>query len=181
VYRRFEDGNFRLVQSRFEMDRLLEVPLSDQLADESVTAAIPFSDPTEASSLLPLESLQSPLANISLQDGQQISAVGAAAAIAVPVDQLTLQYSEVGVDGEVVALLQGLLPLTHANSSAVHMSVLSTVTVDREGQVNTSAIDPSSVQQPDLQRVVSEVLGEDSLLFAPVNLPGIASVADTDS
>ena len=173
------------------MERLLEVPLSDQIAEETLTTSAPFNGPTEDASLVRIESDQMPLAGIAVNEGPRDSAVRGVA-VAVPVHHLALQYPGVAVDGDVVALLEGLLPLAPAPArpSAMHMPVrmpvlsgvaISVDSVDGVDEMDASAVDPSSVHQPDLQRVVSEVLGEDSLLFAPVALPGIAAGPDADA
>lgn len=173
------------------MERLLEVPLSDQIAEETLTTCAPFNGPTEDASLVRIESDQLSLAGIAVNEKPRDSAVGGVA-VAVPLHHLTLQYPGVAVDGDVVALLEGLLPLasSSAHSSAMQVPVrvpvlsgvgISVDSVDGEDEMDASAVDPSSVQQPDLQRVVSEVLGEDSLLFAPVALPGFALGLDADA
>ena len=169
------------------MERLLEVPLSDQVAEETLTTSGPFNGSTEDAPLVRIESDEVPLAGISVNEGPRHSAVRAVT-VAVPVHHLALQYPGVAVDGDVVALLEGLLPLAPApaHRSAMQVPVLSGVaisvdSVDGEGEMDASSVDPSSVHQPDLQRVISEVLGEDSLLFAPVALPGIATGPDADA
>lgn len=197
VYRRCNDGNFRLIESRCEMDRLLEVPLADQLAEETVTTSAPFTGPVnEVSSLEPLENEHTQLMGRPnglmplpvLEDAQDTSQSTIAVAV-VPMHQLALQYPGVAIDGDVEALLQGLLPggLAPADPSVVHLPlpVLAGVSVELNGEddVDATAVGVGSgpVHNPDLQRVVSEVLGEDSLLFAPVTLPGIATCPDADS